>query len=125
MKTKLTAVEKRAKAFCEALKAQDGGSIMVEWRKSAMYGYNPVICNYADEKVTNVSGCGYCKHSTALADCLQFLGETEEDRNAIARTGGAGVQVTIRALEAIGWHLVLTHSGKSFDCYTLSNLGKI
>ena len=125
MKTKLTVVQKRAKAFCEVLKTQEGGSIAVEWKKSDMYGFNPVICNYAGEKVTNVSGCGYCKHSTALADCLQFLGETEEERNSIARTGGAGVSSTIAALAAIGWHLSLTHSGKSFDCYTIHQLGKI
>jgi hypothetical protein len=125
MKMKLTAVEKRAKAFCEVIKAQESGSIAVEWKKSAMYGFNPVIYNYAGEKVTNVSGCGYCKHSTALADCLQFLGKTEEERKSIARTGGCGVPVTIAALAAIGWQLSLTHSGKSFDCYTLHQLGKI
>lgn len=120
MKQKLTTTEKRAAAYCQALKTSGGGPVIVDWAKSATWGHNPRIFDHHGEKTTNVSGCGYCKHSTALADCLRFLGETPEEQRAIHRKGGAGVSAVVSALAEIGWTLTPTASGKGFDAYTLT-----
>ena len=119
---KLTIVEARAKRHCERLKESNGGTIVVDWRKSRTWGSNPVIENYEGEKLCSVSGCGYCKHSTALADVLQFLGETEEQRNAIARTGGAGVASVADALKVIGWRMEFKAGTKTSDVHELSRI---
>ena len=122
MKTKLTTTERRAVALCQSIRqaCQNGGSypLTVEWVKSATWGSNPRIM-HRGEKSTNVSGCGYCKHSTALADALCHLGETEEARHAIARTGGAGVSTVQARLKEYGWILEYVTAGKAFDCYTI------
>lgn len=123
MKTKqpkLTLTERRAKAFCAQLNANDGGNINVEWKRSHVWGYNPSITSY-EGKCTNVSGCGYDKLSTALAVCLRFLfPEESEAHHAIWRTGGAGESSTRDALAAHGWTLEKTASGSTFDAYKLS-----
>ena len=87
-----------------------------------MWGSNPVIENFAGEKICSVSGCGYCKHSTALADALQYLGETEEQQNAIARTGGAGVNSVIAALKECGWNLETKSGSKTIDVHELTRI---
>ena len=117
--TKLTTCETRAKAYAESIRNNGGGPIVIEWRKSKMWGNNPVIENYAGEKCCNVSGCGYCKESTALADVLQFFGDTAEQRSAIARTGGAGVSSVAAALASIGWKLERLTGTKSADVYRI------
>lgn len=119
MKTKMTVTEKRAAAFCEYIRKAGNHSFTVEWVKSATWGSNPRIMHHG-EKVTSVSGCGYCKHSTALADALCGLGETEEQRHRIARTGGAGVSSTKAALAECGWILENVASGKSYDAYVIA-----
>ena len=126
MKTKLTTTEKRAMALCETIKqsCQTPGNshpLEVEWIKSATWGANPRIL-HRGEKVTNVSGCGYCKHSTALADALRFLGETEEEMHSIRRKGGAGVSSVISALRDCGWKLEPVAAGRNYDCYQISRL---
>ena len=119
---KMTTVEQRAKSHCERLKAHNGGTIVIEWRKSAVWGSNPVIKNGSGEKICSVSGCGYCKHSTALANALQFMGETEEQRNAIARTGGAGVSSVVSALKECGWNLEAKSGSKTIDLHELTRM---
>lgn len=119
MKTKLTTIEKRAASFCESIRAGETSSFTVEWVKSNTWGNNPRILHHG-EKCTNVSGCGYCKHSTALADALCGLGETEEQRHSIARKGGAGVSSVQSALADAGWDLKCVANGKAFDCYTIT-----
>lgn len=119
---KLTTTEKRAKAMCEAIKnGEHGGYITVEWKRSAMYGHNPSI-TFMGDKVTNVSGCGYCKHSTALAESLRFLGATDEEQSAVWRTAGAGVSSIVKALESIGWKLEGIASSASSDSYRISKI---
>lgn len=117
---KLTTTQKRAKRFCDIVK--DNGiprNIVVEWKRSRTWGSNPVV-ESDDGKMCNVSGCGYCKLSTALADVLCFLFTPESDEfNAISRTGGAGVNSVIGALDKTGWTLEQGPSGKAFDCFTL------
>ena len=125
MKTKipkLTVTEKRAVALCDAIRdyCRDGGSypLTVEWIESRTWGSNPRIMHHG-EKCTNVSGCGYCKHSTALADALRWLGESEDARHEIGRKAGAGVSSVQSALAAQGWILESVAGGKRFDCYTI------
>ena len=121
-KRKPTTFEKRAQSYCIHLKQFRGGQVHIDWRKSRTWGNNPVIENHYGEKCCNVSGCGYCKESTALADVLQFLGETEEQQNSIARTGGAGVSSVVDALKAIGWKLEAIARPKTADVYQLSRI---
>jgi hypothetical protein len=122
IKRKLTTVEQRAKRHCERLRDSNGGTIVVEWKKSRTWGSNPTIQNFAGEKICSVSGCGYCKHSTALADAMQFLGETEEQQNAIARTGGAGVSSVSEALRLCGWKLEYKGGSPTTDIHELTKI---
>ena len=124
MKTqrKLTTVEKRARAMCQALNENNGGDFAVEWRKSRDYDRNPVIL-WHGERACSVSGCGYCKHSTALADVLCWLFPADSEPHLrIARRGGAGVSSVMAALEENGWKLEYAASGSNFDSYRLSRL---
>jgi hypothetical protein len=121
-KTKLTIVEQRAKAYCETIRNNGAGQITIEWRKSRTWGSNPVIEDYAGKKCCNVSGTGYCKESTALADVLRFLGETDEQRNNVARTGGAGVSSVVAALQAIGWKIEAIAKTKTADVYQVTRI---
>jgi hypothetical protein len=70
-------------------------------------------------KCTNVSGCGYCKHSTALAEALRWLGDTEDQQHEIGRQGGAGVSSVRGALAAQGWVLEFIAGGKDYDVYSI------
>ena len=111
-KPKLTTVERRALAFCESLDDNDGGTITVEWKKSAMWGSNPVIESHDGE-------C--CSVSTALADVLKYLfpiGSPGYD--AIALCGGCGVSSVANHLAMHNWRLVQTANGKTFDVFQLS-----
>ena len=119
MKTKLTTTEKRALALCESIRRGITSGITVEWIDSRTWGSNPRIMHHG-EKVTNISGCGYCKHSACLASALADLGRTEEEKRAIASKQGAGVSAVRDALKAAGWELVPVSSGKRFDCYTIT-----
>jgi hypothetical protein len=121
-KIKLTTVEQRAKAYCETIRRTGAGQITIEWRKSRTWGSNPIVENYAGEKCCSVSGTGYCKESTALADVLQFLGSTDEHRNNVARTGGAGVSSVVAALQAIGWKLEAIAKTKTADVYQVTRI---
>ena len=116
---RLTTTEKRAQGLCDYLSRNDGGTITVEWIASRTWGSNPRVMHNG-EKCTNISGCGYCKHSACLASALCYLGENEEQRRAIARTQGVGVSSVRDALTAIGWKMECVTSGKSYDVYTLS-----
>jgi len=126
MKTKnLTRRESRALAYCDSIlrAIADGypAAVTVEWRKSRTWGRNPVILDNRGEPCTDVSGCGYCKHSTALADCLRFLAPEESPhRLAIHRAGGAGVSTVISRLADAGFVLRPVASVRTFDAYELT-----
>jgi hypothetical protein len=120
MKTKLTTIEKRAEQYCLNLLRFQGGQINMEWKRSAMWGANPVISSY-DGKCTNISGCGYDKESSALAQCLRFLFEQGSDAyNEVWGTGGAGFNSFADVMAKHGWKIVKVASGKMFDAYQLS-----
>lgn len=122
---KLSTVQKRAKTYCDNIKRWGGKtSFVVEWKRSAMWGSNPVIDD-GRGKMCSVSGCGYCKLSTALADVLCFLFEPESvEFNDVARTGGAGVNSVISALDKHGYELRQVTSTKTADVFELSNRGE-
>jgi hypothetical protein len=119
---KLTTTEKRAKALCEAIKSrtENGGTypVNVEWVKSSTWGTNPRIMHHG-EKTTNVSGCGYCKHSTALADALRWLGEDDASMREIWSKGGCGVSSVTSALLEAGYVLEYVTGTKMTDVYII------
>jgi hypothetical protein len=104
MKTKLTAQEKRAKAFCEEIKRTGNGSFRVTWTKSAMWGRTAKIVIEGDI-IAFASGCGYCKESSVIAEALRWLGDSEEQAREIWTYESAGVGSIRRLLEAMGWVL--------------------
>jgi len=124
-KTRTPITTQRAIDYCETLKRyeNDKTRIVVDWKKSRMYGYNPRIDDMYGQKMTSVSGCGYCKLSTALANVFQYLGDTEDERAQIARLAGSGEGPVIDGLSAIGWKLEKYYANKTTDVYTLSKIG--
>lgn len=119
MKTrKLTTLEKRAQAMCQTIRAHGAYTVEVEWNRSSTWGMCPRI-QYHGETAARASGCGYCKHSAVLAEALCWLGETEEERHAIARTSGAGVSSVRDALARVGWTLETVAGGKTYDVHTV------
>ena len=119
MKTKLTTMEKRAVAMCEAIKDDRADAINVLWSKSKTWGQCPRI-EWLGEKAAYASGCGYCKHSAVLAVALRFLGATDDDCQRIHGTAGRGVSSVQAELRRQGWKLDCMASGPEFDCYTIT-----
>lgn len=120
--TKLTTCEKRALSFCETLNRFDGGTVNIEWKRSKVWGYNPVIAHHGG-KCCNVSGCGYDKKSTALAEVLKFLFPIgSEAYNDIAPLGGSGESTVRHELAKHGWELKCASSGSTWDAYDLTRI---
>lgn len=119
-KPRLGKLEARAKAWCDRIQRDGSAAVAVEWVRSRTWGSCPRVLDDSGDKVAQVSGCGFCKHSTALADALRWLGKDAEERMAIARTGGAGVPAVVAALDSAGWTLTHTHDGRNLDVYTLT-----
>jgi hypothetical protein len=121
-KTKrLTATEQRAAALCDSIRSGCTDHITIEWRKSKTWGSNPFI-GWSGSNCCHVSGCGYCKESTALADVLQFLGNDENQSLNIAATGGCGVSSVAHALEAAGWSLTCVARSSTADTYRITRI---
>lgn len=116
---RLTTCEARAQRWASNNREQGDTVFSIEWRKSKMWGHNPVIESH-EGKMCNVSGCGYCKLSTALAEVLCFLFPVDsEEFNDIRSKGGTGENSVISTMKKHGWTLEKTASGKSFDVYTI------
>lgn len=120
MKPKTT-LEKRSAKFCADVAHYGSASFTVEWIRSATWGRNPRIVHNG-EKLAIASGCGYCKESAALTECLQWLGVDDEQRQSIARAHGCGVETVIDRLRRIGWNLSRIASGRSFEAYQISRI---
>ncbi len=119
-KTKLTTVEKRAQSYCQNVNRWGNADFGVEWKKSRMWGHNPVI-ESNEGKMCSISGCGYCKLSSALAYVLCFLFPVESDAfNEVQRTAGAGEGSVREALKRNGWILERTATGNHFDGFRLT-----
>ena len=122
-KIKLNTTETRSKNMCETIIKDGFGTINMEWRKSRDYGLNPAILDNRGDKCCNVSGCGYCKESTALADVLRFLFPIDSvEYNKIWAAGGSGVNSVTAKLEGFGWMLSKNSSGKLFDGFSINKL---
>lgn len=128
-KPKLTTMEKRAVEMCAAIKSaldpamnpNSTFSFGIEWRRSAMWRFNPVIL-WHGEKACCVTGCGFDKLSQALADVLHPLGKDEDERHKIAATGGCGESSVVEALARAGYALCKVADGPSYDGYLLRRL---
>ena len=121
--TKLTASEKRAKAYLEESTKYDTFNFSIKWKKSRTWGANPFIGDFQDKNCVSVSGCGYCKLSTALADFLAFLFPPDtEPHRAIRRQGGAGEYSVMEALRSQGWALEKVYGDRDTDAYRLERI---
>lgn len=118
MKKKLTPTERRARAFCEAIRAGAVRHFTVEWIKSRTWGNCPRI-RWQGGKVAHASGCGYDKHSTVLALALYWLPEDPGQQHRIACTAGSGVSSIRNILAECGWTLE-TQNGHAEDFHTIS-----
>jgi hypothetical protein len=118
---KLTATEARAQSDMESALKYGSHYFRIYWTKSRMWGYNPTIPTSGGSAV-NISGCGYCKESAALANYLRFLGATEEEQFSVWGRAGAGFGSIAEALALIGWKLDKTYSGKTEDAYQLTRM---
>jgi hypothetical protein len=120
-----------------------GGSVSIEWKKSANWGANP-NCKFSNNSdYTNyfsgsISGCGYDKESTAMAQAfnqcdslvkLVLLGFengilTKENAYGVSCEkmpfqGGVGTNCFISSLKKLGWNMKKVGSGKTFDCWDI------
>jgi hypothetical protein len=129
--------------------------ISLEWKKSKMWGSNPkaeCVYSYRDENgnfISNrvvsgsVSGCGYDKQSTAVAECLNQINEVlkpmyllkndnldKENRDVFGYgagygltpsiEGGVGVSCYPNIFDKLGYEFKTIASGKTFDVFTIS-----
>lgn len=122
---RMSKTEQAARRLCQSIvdrnEAGDAYGFTVEWIKSKTWGNNPVI-RFGDDRCCSVSGCGYCKHSTALAETLQFLGRDDEERNKIAALGGTGVNNFMAKMHELGWLMRFVSSTKTTDTYTIERI---
>jgi hypothetical protein len=120
-----------------------GGSVSIEWKKSANWGANPNCkfsnnSDYTNYFSSKVSGCGYDKESTAIAQAfnqctslvkLVLLGFengilTKENAYGVSCEkmpfqGGVGTDCFISSLKKLGWNMKKVGSGKTFDCWDI------
>lgn len=131
--------------------------IEIEWVRNRTWGYNPKATCWASfrDKDGNrdsvmvesgtVSGCGYDKQSTAVANCLNQIKEVLKplyllkDANPTNNNsnhellgygagygilpsieGGVGVSCYPSIFDKIGFEFKTVASGKSFDCYSIT-----
>ena len=105
-------MENRAKLFCFELKVADHAWFTIEWRRSAQWGTNAVICNRVGEKMVLISGCGFDKESTAVAQLLTHLFD-----DGFSAHGGCGMNIVTRRLKEKEWILEKTHNTATTDGY--------
>lgn len=128
-------------------------SISVEWKKSKMWGANPTAqadISAAGDRCQryfsgSVSGCGYDKGSTAVADAINQSNEflkllydlkeknaTETNHNLFGYgaghgvlprlEGGVGVSCYPTIFVKLGYKFSTTASGKMFDVYRIAKI---
>lgn len=115
--------EENAKLLCEWIRKGFRKGLIVEWRKSRTWGMNPHITCGDERECVRVSGCGYCKESTALAHVLRYLFEPESAAFIdVSRTAGHGVPSVIDALKDHGWKLEAVTDGKDSRAYSVTRI---
>lgn len=115
MNIKLTAMEKRAKAFCDEIKQRGHVDFAVLWKKSATWGSCPSI-TYRGCKIAHASGCGYDKLSAVLHHALKFLSDDW------THCGGHGESAVIEECKRHGWALKCVYDGNMEKGYTLERI---
>lgn len=121
-------------------------SITVEWKRSATWGNCPQATAsiryesgaYSTLETRTITGCGYDKESTAVAELLNQtlkykLWEREDQDNSKAPygirldfnynpyfEGGVGVSCYYDIAKFLGGEMKHTASGKKFDVYTIT-----
>lgn len=122
--TKLNKTEQRALAACRDIRANactgSPSTVVLKWTKRGLAARVASV-RYAGERIASAGGGNYDKRSHALAAALMWLGETPEQRRAVALTGGAGVSCLTSALAALGWHLEQVGDGRNEEAYTLTH----
>ncbi len=135
--------------FIDNLQELNEITITVVWKKSRMWGYNPTAESYVKgiEHLTSgsISGCGYCKLSTAVAEVLnqipQFLQLMYKLKNTRYKfrnhelfgygsgydilpkfEGGVGVSCYDKIFKTIGYRFSTLASGKYFDVYSITKI---
>ena len=115
--------EENAKLLCEWIRKGLRKGLIIEWRKSRTWGMNPHISLGDEREAVRVSGCGYCKESTALAHCLCWLLEPDTEAfKDVSSTAGAGVPSVAEALEKYGWKLEAVAEGKNSRAYSVTKI---
>ena len=115
--------ETNAKMLCEWIRKGLRKGLIVEWRKSRMYGMTPHISLGDERECARASGCGYCRESSVLAHTLCYLFEPDtEARNDVSRTAGAGVSSVAEAMTKHGWKLEAVAEGKNSRAYSVSRI---
>jgi hypothetical protein len=122
-------------------------TINVEWTKSRTWGANPKaninFCtvepgSYQYLQGSSVSGCGYCKQSTAVAEVLNMCtpalklvlknakklpyGVQLDCGNLPRFNGGVGVECYVRFFNTVGYDMKKTGNGKMFDSWTIEKM---
>jgi len=137
--------------FNDNLQEIESLTITVEWKKSSMWGMNPnaecFISGLGTLKSGSVSGCGYDKLSTAVAEVLnqipQFLqlmyivknkNYKKSNRECLGYgsgcgilpnfEGGVGVSCYDRIFTNIGYKFETVSSGKTFDVFSISKISR-
>lgn len=128
---KLTVREARAQAFIAERMECSGGSFLleIEWKASRVWGSNPHVYTYEGKDCVDVSGCGYCKLSTAMAEVLRFLpGLTPEQSAAVWALGGTGESSVLGKLSTLtgGQYQIVGHYWhKGLNVYRVSRAGGV
>ena len=128
---KLGKREQRAQAFISSRVENGDGSFLleVEWKRSATWGSNPHVYDFDGSDCVDVSGCGYCKLSTAMADVLRFLpGLTPEQSAAVWALGGTGESSVLGKLSDLtgGKYQIVGHYWhKGLNVYRVTRVGVV
>jgi len=120
---KLTKTEENAKLLCDWIKNGTRKGIVIEWRKSRTCGMNPHISLGDEREAVRVLGCGYCRESTALADCLCWLFEPDTEAfKDVSHMAGVGVSSVADELAKHGWKLEAIAEGKNSRAYSVTKI---
>lgn len=120
---KLTKTEENAKLLCNNIRRGVRKGLIVEFRKSATWGILPHIDNGAGLDCVHIRGCGYCRESTALADCLCWLFEPDTEAHIeVSMNGGHGSSSVADALARHGWKLEAVAEGKNATAYSVTKI---
>ena len=110
-------------AVCAWIKNGTRKGIVIEWRKSHTWGMNPHISLGDEREAVRVSGCGYCKESTAIAHTLCYLFEPDTEAfKDVSHMAGAGVPSVAEALKKYGWKLEAVAEGKNIRAYSVTKI---